>query len=145
MGSSSGAGGPGATPGWTAPLLDRDTRRRRRSRSGDEAEAEDCGLRDLRPPQLADLPPLAQDDDPVAETDDLLQLGGDDDDAGTALGQAGDQAVDLSLRADVDSDRGLVEHERPCTRHQPLRDQRLLLVAAGEELERLPHGGSDDR
>ena len=52
--------------------------------------------------------------------------------------------VDLLLGADVDAPRRLVEDQDVAVLDQPLRDNDLLLVAAGEELGRLTDGGCLD-
>ena len=78
--------------------------------------------------------PRAHDEDAVAHRDHLGQLGRDQQDAGPALDELVDQAVDLELRAHVDAARRLVEDDdlRRRLAHQPLPERDLLLVAAAE-------------
>ena len=64
------------------------------------------------------------------------QLRRDHDDR-LALGrELVEQAVDLLLGADVDAARGLVEDQDVAVLDEPLGDDDLLLVAAGEVLAR---------
>ena len=74
----------------------------------------------------------AEDMQPVAEVVDLGKIGGDQDDAGAGLEQAGEDFVDLDLGADIDADRRLVEDEELGAMVEPFADDDLLLVAAGE-------------
>ena len=83
---------------------------------------------------LADLLVVLEDDDPLAEPDDLLELGGDEDDGHPAFGELGDGLLDLGLGADVDAAGRLVEDEQVGVRGEPAAEQHLLLVAAGEVL-----------
>ena len=75
--------------------------------------------------------PAAEDDDrPVADELDLLELGGVEEDRRAGLRQLAQQSVDLALGADVDA-AGRVEAEhRPDAAGDPARDGDLLLVAA---------------
>ena len=86
---------------------------------------------------FAGEPALAHDGDPVAHAQDLRQLGRDHDDR-LALGrEVVQQLVDLVLRADVDAARRLVEDQDLAVPREPLRDDDLLLVAAGQVLDDL--------
>ena len=66
------------------------------------------------------------------------------------VGEAGDDAVDLRLRADVDAVRRLVEDQHARPRRQPPGEGHLLPVAAGEQRDHLvdpggPHVVGGDR
>ena len=81
--------------------------------------------------------PVAQHDDPVAVGGDLLELRGDDEKGKPVLAQALDQADDLGMGADVDAAGRLVENEEARLGGKPAREQRLLLIAAGEKADGL--------
>ena len=66
--------------------------------------------------QVGDLAPVAQDHDPVAEAQHLLEFGGDEQHAHPVLGEADDQFLDLGLRADVDAAGGFVEDQQLAAR-----------------------------
>ena len=89
-------------------------------------------LVDLGGGGLVDDLALADDEDPVGETEHLLDLAGDDDDGDAAVGQRPDELVDLGAGADVDAAGGLVEQQHPAVAQQPAGEHDLLLVAAGE-------------
>ena len=93
----------------------------------------------LRAGDLAGDAPLAHRVDPVADPEQFGQLGGDDDDGFAGVGERVDDLVDLVLRADVDAAGRLVEDENVRLGEQPLAEDDLLLVAAGE----LPGGNVD--
>ena len=71
----------------------------------------------------------------MAHPQDLGEVGGDEDDGASCAGQAVQDAVDLRLRADVDSLRRLVEDEDVRFEGEPAADQSLLLVSARESLD----------
>ena len=48
------------------------------------------------------------------------------------VGERGDQMMDFGDRADVDAARRLVEDDQPGLLDQRLRDDHLLLIAAGK-------------
>ena len=79
------------------------------------------------------MPPVAQDDDPVAVGGDLLELRGDDEKGKSVLAQALDQADDLGMGAHIDAARRLIEDEEARFGGQPAGEQGLLLIAAGEK------------
>src|SRR5690606_20355174 len=82
--------------------------------------------------------------DAVAGPEQLLQLGGDDDDGLARGDHAVDEAVDLVLGADVDAARGLVEDQHLGLGVQPLPQHDLLLVAARELPDEREHAGRLD-
>src|SRR5690606_25703190 len=88
--------------------------------------------------QFAGDPALRHDDDPVAHAEHLGQITGDHEHRGARGRQFVDQLVDLDLRADVDAARRLVEDQHLGVRQQPLADDDLLLVAAGQRPHVLP-------
>jgi hypothetical protein len=67
--------------------------------------------------------------------EDFRQVRRDQQHAGAALAQVADEAVDGDARADVDAHGRLVEDEQLHRRDQPLGEQDLLLIAAGQPLE----------
>ena len=82
--------------------------------------------------QRADHRAVAQHQHPVGALDDLLQLGGDEQDAEPLRGQLVDQRLDLGLGADVDAAGGLVEQQHLRVQAEHPGQQHLLLVAAGQ-------------
>ena len=91
-------------------------------------------------------PAAAEDEHAVADRGELLVVGAraDDDDA-ALLRRGADQLEDLLARADVDALRRLVEQQQPRLGLQPLREQRLLLVAAARARRRAATGRSAAR
>ena len=89
-------------------------------------------LRRLVRAQLAGDPSLPHDQDAVAHAEDLRQLGRDHQDRDAVRGELVHQGVDFRLRADVDPARRLVHDQDLRVQRQPLGDDHLLLVAAGE-------------
>ena len=77
------------------------------------------------------------DEDAVAHAEDLRQLGGDHQDRHALLGEAAHQRVDLGLGADVDAAGRLVHDQDLRVGLQPLAEDDLLLVAAGELADHL--------
>ena len=73
----------------------------------------------------------------MAHPEDLGQLRGDHDDRLALLGEVVEEPVDLALGPHVDAPRGLVEDEDVGVGGQPLGDDHLLLVAAGQVLHPL--------
>jgi hypothetical protein len=86
--------------------------------------------------KLSRDPPLTHDEHSICEPDDLRQFGGDDDDRFSIRSEAFDKAVNLGFRSDVYAARRLVEQENLAIRRDPMRDDSLLLVSAGEEADR---------
>jgi hypothetical protein len=71
----------------------------------------------------------------VGEAEELLVLGGDQQDADPLRGERADQLVDRPLRTDVDAARRLIGDEHPRRVEEPLCEEHLLLVAAGERAD----------
>ncbi len=86
--------------------------------------------------ELSRDPPLTHDKHAICDSDDLRQLGGDDDDRFALRCEAFDKAVDLGFRSDVYAARRLVEQQNLAIRRNPTGDDRLLLVSPGEEADR---------
>jgi hypothetical protein len=84
------------------------------------------------------------DQDPVAELHQLVEVRRDHQHCGSGLDQVVDLPVDLHLRADVDTDRRLVEDVQVRATGQPPADHDLLLVAAGELADLLLRPGGRD-
>src|SRR5690606_25938907 len=82
--------------------------------------------------ELADGEPVAQNDDAVAEGEELVELGGGDDNGGAAAGCIGDAVINVGACDDVDPLRRLVEQEYSWSALQPARDDDFLLVTARE-------------
>ena len=82
--------------------------------------------------QLAGDAALAHDEDAVAHVEDLRQLRRDHQDRHAVGGELVHQAVDLGFGADVDAARRLVHDQDLRVQRQPLGDDDLLLIAAGE-------------
>ena len=77
--------------------------------------------------------------DAIADAQQLDELGRDDDDRLPLGRQAMDDRVDLVLGADVDAAGRLVEDEHVRSGVDPLREDHLLLVAAGQLAGRHHH------
>jgi hypothetical protein len=75
---------------------------------------------------------LAHDENPAADPHQLLQFGGDDEDAEPGSCEVGDDAVKLGLRLDVHAPGGLVQQQHAAMAEQPAGQHDLLLVAARE-------------
>src|SRR5262249_31782650 len=94
---------------------------------------DDPVLRELGPDELAPDPPAPEHDHAIADRRELLVVGAGADDVHAAfLRRTADQLVDLLAGADVDALRRLVQQQEPRLGLEPLREQRLLLVAARE-------------
>ena len=87
---------------------------------------------------------MGHDCDAVGQAQHLRQLGGDDDDRLALPGELLDEVVDLFFGPDVDAAGGLVEDQDIAVAHEPLRDDDLLLVAAGQLTEQLMDVGGLD-
>ena len=94
---------------------------------------------------LADLAPVAQHRDPVADRDQFVELGRRHQQRQALLAQLADQRHDLRVRADVDAARRLVENEDARVGDQRARQHDLLLVAARQLADRLVGVGRGDR
>ena len=71
-----------------------------------------------------------------ARPEHLLELGRDQQDRHPVRGERVDQLVDRALCADVDAARRLVRDQHARSTEEPLREQHLLLVSAGERVDR---------
>ena len=89
---------------------------------------------------LGDHAAVAQHADRVAEPEDLLQLGGDEQHRHAVVGESDDELLDLGLGADVDAAGRLVEDQQLGLGDQPAGQQHLLLVAAAEVAHELRRG-----
>ena len=132
--SPSGPVGPFVRPGRTASAalsasaaddLGRDVLGHRRVRLEVVRGAQQRRLVRVRHVDLGDDAAAEDDDRPVADELDLLQLGGVEQDRGAGLGEVAEQHVDLALGADVDAARRVeAEHRlhaarRPSARSSP--------------------------
>ena len=84
------------------------------------------------PDDLAADLALADDDHPIAHTDQLRQFGRDDDDADAVARQIPQDGVDLGLGSDIDAARRLVQEDHLRVDRQQLGEGDLLLVAPGQ-------------
>src|SRR5690348_9405433 len=75
---------------------------------------------------------LMHDGDAVADADHLLHVAGNHQDRHARIGEIAEHFIDLVLGADVDAPRRLVEDEDPRPHRQPLGENDLLLIAAGQ-------------
>ncbi len=82
--------------------------------------------------------PAAHDEHAVREADDLLELGGDEDDPDALRRELGEEVVDRALGADVDAARRLVGEQDARLAEQHPREEDLLLVPARERVDRRP-------
>ena len=80
----------------------------------------------------ADDPAPVEHHDPVRERDDLVELGGDDEDRNAGVAAGDDLLVDELDRADVDAAGRLGGDEEPQVAGQLAGHDHLLLVAARE-------------
>jgi hypothetical protein len=87
--------------------------------------------------ELGDEASFAHDEHPVAHPQDLQQLRGDEQDRETLRRELRDRPVHVRLRSDVDPVRRLVEDQDLRLGGEPLREDDLLLVAAGEAADDL--------
>src|SRR5271165_7443714 len=78
--------------------------------------------------EFGDRASLAQDDDPVAQANELRHLARGDENAEPAVGERADAGVDLALGADVDAARRLVEQQEARLPKDLLGEDDLLLV-----------------
>src|SRR3954467_9459830 len=105
---------------------------------------EDRPLVDVALGEFSDRLAVAQYEDAVRSLDDLLQLGGDHEDAKTLIRKLLDEALDLGFRADVDATRRLVEDQELRIHAEPAGKQHLLLVAARKLTDFLVRASSLD-
>ena len=76
--------------------------------------------------------PFPHDDDPVSDREQLGKFGRDEQHRVTLRGEVTHDVEDFGFRSDVHAGGGLVHHEDARGGVDPLRDNDLLLVAAGE-------------
>ena len=67
---------------------------------------------------------------------DLFKLGGDEDNAHALRSQVKHDLLNFSLGTDIDTTGRLVQNQQLGVRGQPTANEHLLLVAAGEILDR---------
>src|SRR5207302_7280058 len=84
--------------------------------------------------------PAAHDQQPVAEPQDLIQFGRNDDDRRAGLGQLINDSMNLALPPNIDAPGRLVEQQDRGIGTQPLGHNDLLLIAARER-----HGLGEQR
>ena len=85
-----------------------------------------------------------QDQDAIAQPDQLDQLGADHQDGGALGRQLADERVDLGLGGHVDTARGLVEQQHARLECQEPGQHHLLLVATRERQHLLVERASPD-
>ena len=93
---------------------------------------------------LGGQPPAVKDEDAIGEADELGQFGRAEQDRSAAVGELADEPVDLALGTDVDAARRIVEQEHRRRDLEPLADDDLLLVAAGQLPDDLPRSIGPD-
>src|SRR6266545_659913 len=98
----------------------------------------------VRPGELVGDHALGECVDPVAQAEELGQLGTDDEHALPLLGEVLDDAVDLELGSDIDAAGGLVQDQQPRLGVHPFAEHDLLLVAARQLVDADVHAGSLD-
>jgi hypothetical protein len=81
---------------------------------------------------LGGQPPPVEDQDAIGKADQFGQLGRTEEDRSAAVGEVPDEPIDLALRTDVDAAGRVVEQEDGRRDLEPLADDDLLLVAAGQ-------------
>src|SRR6476620_10546301 len=83
-----------------------------------------------------DHPAVAGRQHPVAQTGDLGEIAGGNERTSAFAGEAPDQRMNLSLGTDIDALCRLVEQQHADLAGQPLGENNLLLVAAGQRRRR---------
>ena len=81
-----------------------------------ERAGDDVALGDLAAAQFAQDAPVIEDGDAIAAADQLVIVGGVEQDGRAGVGKAAQQLVDLLLGADVDAAGGIVEQDDPGVR-----------------------------
>src|SRR5690349_14584400 len=89
-------------------------------------------------PDLAREAPPVEDEDPVAEPDQLGQLRRAEEQDAPLGREPPHDREDLALRADVDASRRVVQQDDPRFDLEPLADDDLLLVSARQLVDRRP-------
>src|SRR5260221_1550275 len=130
-----------ATPGMRCRGFDCETKTASRMM---HPQSHDVLLRQLRPRQMPGDASLSHHIGAVADMADF-DLFGRDHQRRRAFGdQPVDQGEDLGLGADVDAARRLVENEQFGAGREPFSDHDLLLIAAGQQADRLPRARRRD-
>ena len=78
---------------------------------------------------------VAQHHGAVADLDDLLGIGRNQQDGAAGVGEFGPDALDLGARADIDAARRIDQQQDADARGQPARHLHLLLVAAAQRAD----------
>src|SRR5271166_472883 len=94
------------------------------------------GIVELLPRGFADDASVRHDDDAIGGSQQLREFGGNDENGLAARRKIANERDDLSLGADVDASRRLVEHEDVRLGVEPLADHDLLLIAARQGPDR---------
>lgn len=81
--------------------------------------------------QIGHRAPIAQHEDPVGALGDLLELGGDHQNAQALIGKLPDQRLNLGLGPDVYAAGRFIEDQEFRIGAEPSREQHFLLIAAG--------------
>ena len=91
-----------------------------------------CSRSAVAPVEDGDQLAAVEHADPVRELEDLVELGGDQQDGGAGVALGDGLAMDELDAADVQAARRLVEDQQLQLAPELARDDDLLLVAAGE-------------
>ncbi len=102
------------------------------------------GLGDVCHTALGDHGSLPEHKDPVADLDQIGELGGAEHDRRAALRQLSYDLVDRSLGGHIDPSRRIVEKKHGRFSREPTGDDHLLLVSPAEAVDLLIDGGSGD-
>ena len=86
--------------------------------------------------QRADDAAVAEHQGAMADVRDLLEIGRDQDHGEAARDRIRQQAIDLGLGTDVDAGGRIFQGQDAAADPQPARQHHLLLIAAGEGLDR---------
>src|SRR5262249_29972365 len=88
--------------------------------------------------ELCDQTAAPEHEHSIAQFRKLLVLRAGDNDGSTTIGDLTQPTKDLATSADVDPLRGLMRKQHHRVELQPLRQHKLLLLAAAERRKRLP-------
>src|SRR6266478_3527402 len=130
-----------ATPGMRCRGFDCETTAASRMM---HSQSHDVLLRQLRPRQMPGDASLAHHTGPVADVADFDLLGRNHQRRRAFGDQPVDQRKNLGLGADIDAAGRLVENKQPCAGCEPFSDHDLLLIAAGQQADRLPRARRRD-
>src|ERR1700733_12950122 len=86
--------------------------------------------------QTVGVAPAMHRQDGVADRRQLGEIAGTKEHATAAFGEGADQAVNLRLCGDVDARGRCLEQQHPTSAGEPLGQNNLLLIAAGESRRR---------